>query len=108
MTASLLPSPTSCAIILFEVGALFTLSFVVSPDLRIHIYPHLASIPCHIPAPYCIHFAVMFQALEMEPSMSPNIVGAWWFPQDMSIDAQRMFRVLEQACSKGGVEILQG
>lgn len=44
----------------------------------------------------------------MEPSMSPDIVGAWWFPQDMSIDAQRMFSVLEQACSKGGVEILQG
>ncbi|CAM9576728.1 unnamed protein product [Scytosiphon promiscuus] len=48
------------------------------------------------------------QALEMEPSLSPNIVGAWWFPQDMSIDAQRMFGVLEQACTKGGVEILQG
>ena len=50
----------------------------------------------------------LYQALEMEPSMSPDIVGAWWYPQDMSIDAQRMFRVLEQACSKGGVEILQG
>lgn len=53
-------------------------------------------------------FRVFLQALEMEPSLSPDIVGAWWFPQDMSIDAQRMFRVLEQACSKGGVEILQG
>lgn len=62
-------------------------------------------------APPAIHppaFRVFIQALEMEPSLSPDIVGAWWFPQDMSIDAQRMFRVLEQACSKGGVEILQG
>lgn len=40
--------------------------------------------------------------------MSRDIVGAWWYPQDMSIDAQRMFRVLEQACSNGGVEVLQG
>ncbi|CAN0179420.1 unnamed protein product, partial [Hapterophycus canaliculatus] len=52
--------------------------------------------------------AMQNQALEMEPSLSPDIVGAWWFPQDMSIDAQRMFGVLEEACSKGGVEILQG
>lgn len=44
----------------------------------------------------------------MEPALSPDIVGAWWFPQDMSIDAQRMFKVLEQACCKAGVEILQG
>lgn len=50
----------------------------------------------------------MNQALEMEPSLSADIVGAWWFPQDMSIDAQRMFTVLEQACGKAGVEILQG
>lgn len=48
------------------------------------------------------------QALEMEPSLSRHIVGAWWFPQDMSIDAQRMFGVLELACLKAGVEILQG
>ncbi|CBJ27273.1 glycine oxidase ThiO [Ectocarpus siliculosus] len=54
------------------------------------------------------HWIGRDQALEMEPSLSPDIVGAWWFPQDMSIDAQRMFRVLEQACSKGGVEILEG
>lgn len=44
----------------------------------------------------------------MEPSLSSDVVGAWWYPQDMSIDAQRMFRVLEQACSKAGVEILEG
>lgn len=48
------------------------------------------------------------QALTMEPSLSTEIAGAWWFPLDMSIDAQRMFRVLEQACSKAGVEILEG
>lgn len=44
----------------------------------------------------------------MEPSLSPDIVGAWWFPQDVSVDAQRTFRVLERACSKAGVEILEG
>lgn len=64
--------------------------------------------PLSAPYPFCRDTSAILQALEMEPSLSPNIVGAWWFPQDMSIDAQRMFRVLEQACSKGGVEILQG
>ena len=44
----------------------------------------------------------------MEPSLSLDIVGAWWFSQDMSVDAQRMFRVLELACTNSGVEILQG
>lgn len=50
----------------------------------------------------------MMKALEMEPSLSPEIVGAWWFPEDMNIDAQRLFRVLEQACTNAGVEILEG
>lgn len=44
----------------------------------------------------------------MEPLLSRDLVGAWWFPLDMSIDAQRLFRVLEQACLNAGVEILEG
>ncbi|CAM9494800.1 unnamed protein product, partial [Discosporangium mesarthrocarpum] len=48
------------------------------------------------------------QVLEMEPKLSPDIIGAWYYPQDMNIDAQRLFKVLEKACFKAGVEVQQG
>jgi glycine oxidase len=48
------------------------------------------------------------QVLEMEPLISENIVGGWWYPQDMNVDARRLLSTLKAATQTAGVEILEG
>eukprot|EP00536_Pseudo-nitzschia_multiseries_P018719 jgi/Psemu1/230060/e_gw1.2973.5.1 len=48
------------------------------------------------------------QARELEPHLSPDIVGGWWFPEDASVDARRLTCSLKAACVGAGVEFLCG
>ena len=48
------------------------------------------------------------QARELEPNLHPDVVGAWWFPEDASVDARRLTRSLRAACVAQGVQILHG
>jgi thiazole synthase len=48
------------------------------------------------------------QVRELEPHLHPDVVGGWWFPEDSSVDAQRLTRSLKAACVGLGVEFLCG
>ncbi|KAL3925526.1 MAG: hypothetical protein SGILL_000344 [Bacillariaceae sp.] len=48
------------------------------------------------------------QARELEPHLHPDVVGGWWFPEDSSVDAQRLTCSLKAACVGLGVEFLCG
>ncbi len=48
------------------------------------------------------------QLREMEPLVSENIIGGWWYPQDMHIDAQALLKALHEAVIASGGEILEG
>jgi glycine/D-amino acid oxidase-like deaminating enzyme len=48
------------------------------------------------------------QIRELEPSLHPNVVGGWWFPEDSSVDARRLTCSLRAACVAAGVQILMG
>ncbi len=48
------------------------------------------------------------QLREMEPLASENIIGGWWYPQDMHIDAQALLKALHEAVIASGGEILEG
>lgn len=48
------------------------------------------------------------QVRELEPHLHPDVVGGWWFPEDASVDAQRLTRSLKAACVGLGVEFLCG
>jgi glycine/D-amino acid oxidase-like deaminating enzyme len=48
------------------------------------------------------------QVRELEPSLHPDVVGAWWFPEDASVDARRLTCSLRAACIAAGVQFLHG
>lgn len=53
------------------------------------------------------HWLDSQQLLEMEPLISPECVGGWWYPQDMNVDARALISVLEKACLACGVELME-
>ncbi|CAM9786755.1 unnamed protein product [Chrysoparadoxa australica] len=53
------------------------------------------------------HWLGRSELLSMEPLISEDAVGGWWFPQDMNVDAVKLFKVLKRACHSAGVEILE-
>ncbi len=48
------------------------------------------------------------QLREMEPLVSENIIGGWWYPQDMHVDTQALLKALHDAVVASGGEILEG
>ena len=44
----------------------------------------------------------------MEPALSEEVVGGWWYPDDMQVDARRLFRSLKESCVRAGVSVLEG
>jgi glycine oxidase len=48
------------------------------------------------------------QVREFEPTLHPDVVGGWWFPNDASVDARRLTRSLRAACRALGVHMLNG
>lgn len=48
------------------------------------------------------------QVRELEPSLSADVAGGWWFPEDASVDARRLTCALRAACVAAGVEIKIG
>ncbi len=48
------------------------------------------------------------QVHEMEPSLHPDVIGGWWFPEDASVDARRLTCALRAACVERGVQFLHG
>jgi thiazole synthase len=48
------------------------------------------------------------QVRELEPHLHPDVVGGWWFPEDMSVDARRLTCSLRAACVAAGVQICSG
>lgn len=48
------------------------------------------------------------QVHEMEPSLHPEIIGGWWFPEDASVDARRLTCALRAACVERGVQFMWG
>jgi thiazole synthase len=48
------------------------------------------------------------QVRELEPSLHPEVVGGWWFPEDASVDARRLTCSLRAACIAAGVQFLHG
>ena len=48
------------------------------------------------------------QVHEMEPSLHPDVIGGWWFPEDASVDARRLTCALRAACIERGVQFLWG
>jgi thiazole synthase len=48
------------------------------------------------------------QVRELEPNLHPEVIGGWWFPEDASVDAQRLTCSLKAACVGLGVEFCCG
>ena len=48
------------------------------------------------------------QVHEMEPSLHPDVIGGWWFPEDSSVDARRLTCALRAACAERGVQFMWG
>uniref|UniRef100_A0A7S3Q2W1 FAD dependent oxidoreductase domain-containing protein n=1 Tax=Chaetoceros debilis TaxID=122233 RepID=A0A7S3Q2W1_9STRA len=48
------------------------------------------------------------QVHEMEPSLHPEVIGGWWFPEDASVDARRLTCALRAACAERGVQFMCG
>lgn len=48
------------------------------------------------------------QVHEMEPSLHPDVIGGWWFPEYASVDARRLTCALRAACAEKGVQFLWG
>ncbi len=48
------------------------------------------------------------QVHEMEPSLHPDVIGGWWFPEDASVDARRLTCALRAACMERGVQFMWG
>ena len=48
------------------------------------------------------------QVRELEPNLHPDVIGGWWFPEDASVDAQRLTWSLKAACVGLGVEFCCG
>jgi glycine oxidase len=48
------------------------------------------------------------QVRELEPCLSADVSGGWWFPEDASVDARRLTCALRAACVASGIEIKIG
>ena len=48
------------------------------------------------------------QVHEMEPSLHPEVIGGWWFPEDASVDARRLTCALRAVCVERGVQFMFG
>ena len=48
------------------------------------------------------------QMRAMEPELSGDVTGGWWYPDDMQVDARRLFRSLKESCLRAGVSVLEG
>jgi glycine oxidase ThiO len=48
------------------------------------------------------------QVRELEPSLSKDVIGGWWFPEDASVDARKLTCALRAACVAAGVEMKIG
>jgi len=48
------------------------------------------------------------QVRELEPSLHPQVIGGWWFPEDASVDARRLTCSLHAACIAAGVQFSCG
>lgn len=48
------------------------------------------------------------QVRDIEPLLHPDVVGAWWFPDDASVDARRLTCTLRAACVGAGIEFRLG
>ncbi len=44
----------------------------------------------------------------MEPALAAEVSGGWWFPDDMQVDARRIYASLREACLRAGVSVLEG
>ena len=48
-------------------------------------------------------------ARALEPLLSPEAVGGWWYPQDFSVDPRALHTALRSACeATGRVEVRHG
>ncbi len=48
------------------------------------------------------------QLREMEPLVNDNVIGGWWYPQDMQVDVEPLMKALHDAVTASGGEILEG
>ncbi|GMH87251.1 hypothetical protein TrVE_jg2211 [Triparma verrucosa] len=48
------------------------------------------------------------QVRELEPRLSKDVVGGWWFGDDASVDARLLTNALKKACEESGVEFIKG
>ena len=45
---------------------------------------------------------------QFEPSLSDEVVGGWWFPEDFQVDPRLLMASLRRACNFAGVSIVEG
>lgn len=43
-----------------------------------------------------------------QPGLTPEIAGAWWYPEDGQVDSRALVKALRMAVQDAGVEILEG
>jgi glycine oxidase len=48
------------------------------------------------------------QVRDIEPVLHPDVIGAWWFPDDASVDARRLTCTLRAACVAAGITLWTG
>jgi glycine/D-amino acid oxidase-like deaminating enzyme len=48
------------------------------------------------------------QVRDIEPVLHPDVIGAWWFPDDASVDARRLTCTLRAACVAAGITFWTG
>jgi len=47
-----------------------------------------------------------FQIREMEPGLSEEVKGGWWYGEDTSVDARSLYSALKNGCEKVGVKMM--
>ena len=48
------------------------------------------------------------QVKELEPRLSKDVIGGWWFAEDASVDSRLVHDALKAACAASGVEVIEG
>ena len=48
------------------------------------------------------------EALRLEPNLGADVVGGYWFPEDMQVDPRLLHAALRRACEGAGVQVLEG
>jgi len=46
--------------------------------------------------------------LQMEPHLSQEVLGGWWFTEDTQVDARKLYQGLRKVCEASGVDIWTG